>query len=61
MVAVPKILEFFDLKTKKKFKTSKFKITLLKEEVEKEKQQLQFRQVEQSRLGFCQSKRLSFL
>lgn len=27
---VPKILEFFDLKTKKKFKTSKFKIVFIK-------------------------------
>lgn len=30
MVAVPKTLEFFDLKTKKKFKTSNFKITFVK-------------------------------
>lgn len=27
---VPKILEFFDVKTKKKFKTSKFKIVKIK-------------------------------
>lgn len=30
MVAVPKTLEFFDVKTKKKFKTSNFKITFIK-------------------------------